>query len=75
MTPAAPNVDTSKNPSEEQLAHVLESMPSEDPEKNEVAFIFIFEFLNMYMFIPTTIPNNMEVMVARINPTTASSGR
>jgi len=50
-------------------------MPSEDPEKNEVAFIFSFEFLNMYMFILTIIPNNMEVMVARINPTTASSGR
>jgi hypothetical protein len=68
-------VDTRKNPNEEQLAHVLESTPNEDPEKNEAAFIFKFVCLNMYMFMLTTTPYNTAVIVARINPGTASSGK
>jgi len=54
---------------------VLESTPSVDPEKNEAVFIFFLVFLNTNMFILTIIPNNTDVIVARINPTTASSGR
>jgi len=75
VTPAAPSVEARKNPREEQLTHILESTLSDDPESNEVLRIFIFECLNTYMFILTTIPNSIAIMFARIKPTTASSGR
>lgn len=68
-------MDARKNPNEEQLAHVLESTPSEEPEKNEAVFIFNFACLKMYKFMLTTIPNKIVVIVARTNPTTASSGK
>ena len=54
---------------------MLESTLSDDPESNEVLRIFIFECLNTYMFILTTIPNSIPIMFARIKPSTASSGR
>ncbi len=73
--PAPPNVETRRNPSEEQLAHVLESTPTVDPEKNDAKLIFTFECLNRYTFIPTTIPRSIEIIFERIDPTTASFGR
>ena len=39
-TSIPPNVDARRKPSEEQLAHVLERMPMEEPEKKEVALNF-----------------------------------
>jgi hypothetical protein len=44
--PALPNVDTRKNPSEEQLAHVLEMTLIEEPEKRDARLILTLEFLN-----------------------------
>ena len=73
--PAPPNVETMRNPSEEQLAHVLESTLMVEPEKKEARFIFNFECFKTYRFILTIIPNNIEVSVVRIKPITASSGR
>ena len=73
--PAPPNVDTMRNPSEEQLAHVLESTLTVDPEKKDAGFIFNFECFKTYMFMLTIIPNNIEVSVERIKPITASAGR
>lgn len=68
-------MDARKNPSEEQLAHALERIPSEEPEKNEVVFIFNLVCLKIYTFKLMTIPNKIAVIVARTNPTTASSGK
>ncbi len=73
--PAPPNVDTRTNPSEEQLAHVLEITLTVEPEKKEARFIFNFECFKTYRFMLTTIPKNIEVSVERIKPITASSGR
>jgi len=73
--PAPPNVETRRNPNEEQLAHVLESTLTVDPEKNDVKLIFNFECLKTYTFILTTIPRSIEVIFERINPTSASFGR
>jgi hypothetical protein len=39
VTPTPPNVETRRKPSEEQLAHVLESTLIVEPEKNEVRLI------------------------------------
>ncbi|MFZ0894602.1 MAG: hypothetical protein WAZ77_08885 [Candidatus Nitrosopolaris sp.] len=76
VTPTPPNVETRRKPNEEQLAHVLDSTLKVDPEKNEVAVIFKpFECLNTYTFMLTTTPIRTAVMVERINPVTASSGR
>ena len=78
ITPIPPNVETKRNPIDEQLAHVLEIMPRVDPEKNEPRFILIFklrECFNIYTFILTTIPIRIAVIVERINPVTASLGR
>jgi len=55
---------------------VLESTLKVDPEKSDLIFIFKpFECLSTYTFIPTTIPKRTVVIVERINPVTASSGR
>ena len=70
-----PKIETRRNPNEEQLAHVLESTLTVEPEKKEASPIFNFECLNTYTFILTTIPKRIEVTVARMNPITASSGR
>ena len=73
--PAPPNVETMRNPSEEQLAQVLESTLTVEPEKKEARFIFNFECFKTYRFMLTIIPNNIEVSVERIKPITASFGR
>ena len=74
-TPIPPNVVTSNNPIEEQLAHVLEIMLILDHEKSEVRFIFILEYLKTYTFILIIIPNIIAVMFEIIKLTIASSGR
>jgi hypothetical protein len=40
VIPAPPNVDSRINPSEEQLAHVLESTLTVEPGKRDARFIF-----------------------------------
>jgi hypothetical protein len=68
-------VDARKKPNEEQLAHVLESTLTEEPEKNEAVFILSLVCLKIYTFMLTTIPNKFDVILARTNPTIASSGK
>ena len=60
---------------DEQLAHVLESTLIVEPDRKEASPIFSFECLNTYTFMLTTIPKRIEVIVARMKPITASSGR
>ena len=69
-------METKRNPIDEQLAQVLESTLIDDPENNETTLIFnFFECLNTYTFMPTTIPISIAVMLEKINPVIASSGR
>ena len=71
-----PNVETRRNPIDEQLAHVLEIMLRVDPEKSEPMLAFkLPECFSTYTFILTTMPIRIAVIVDRINPVTASSGR
>jgi hypothetical protein len=76
VTPTPPNVDTRKKPIDEQLAHVLEITLKVEPEKKEPTLIFKpLEYFNTYTFMLTTIPIRTAVIVERMNPNTASSGR
>ncbi|MCI0557041.1 MAG: hypothetical protein MN733_00985 [Nitrososphaera sp.] len=45
-SPTLPNVDTRKNPKDEQLAHVLEMTLIDEPEKSDARLNFSLEFLN-----------------------------
>ena len=73
--PTPPNVETRRNPKEEQLAHVLESTLKLEPDKNEAMLNFNFECLKTYAFMLNTIPKSIDVKFVRIKPTTASGGR
>lgn len=76
VTPIPPNVETRRKPTDEQLAQVLEIKLSVEPEKSELIVTFRFpECFIIYTFILTTIPIRIAVIVERINPITASSGR
>ena len=69
-------METRRKPIDEQLAHVLERTPRADPEKNEVTLILKpLECLNTYTFILTTTPKRIDVIVKRMNPVIASSGK
>jgi hypothetical protein len=76
VIPIPPNVDTRRKPIDEQLAHMLEIMLRVEPEKSEPMVTFKFrEYFNTYTFVLTTIPIRIAVIVERINPSNASSGR
>jgi hypothetical protein len=76
VRPRPPKVETRRKPTEEQLAQVLEIMLSVEPEKSEPVVTFKFpECFTIYKFILITIPIRSAVIVERINPTNASSGR
>ena len=76
VTPTPPNVETRRKPSEEQLAHVLESTLIVEPEKNEAKLVSdLCECLSTYMFMLTMMPRRIAVMFERTKPTNASSGR
>jgi hypothetical protein len=76
VTPMPPNVETRRKPTDEQLAHVLDIMLRVEPEKREPIITFKFpECFIIYTFILTTIPISTAVIVERIKPITASSGR
>jgi hypothetical protein len=71
-----PKVETRTKPIDEQLAHMLEIMLRVEPEKSQPMVTLKFpEYFNTYTFILTTILISIAVIVERINPTTASSGR
>jgi hypothetical protein len=40
MIPIPPNVDIKRKPTDEQLLHTLDMMPSDDPENNDLLLIF-----------------------------------
>jgi len=64
VTPAPPKAETRRKPSEEQLAHVLESTLRVDPDKIDLMLVFKpLECLSTYIFILTTIPKRVEVIV------------
>jgi hypothetical protein len=74
--PTPPNVETRRKPIDEQLAQVLESKLKEEPENSEARFTFkFFDCLNTYTFMLTTIPISAAVILERMNPVIASSGR
>ena len=75
MTHIVPNVDIIRKPIDEQLLHTPDMTPNADPENKDALLILILECLMTYTFILTSIPNRIETMVVRINPTIASSGR
>ena len=72
--PAPPKAETRVNPSEEQPAQALESIPKDEPDRSEPR-IFNPEFLKRYTFMLATAPSRIEVMLERMNPTNASAGR
>ncbi len=74
--PKLPKVETNSSPTDEQLTHVLEITPMAEPEKSDAVLILKrLECLNRYRFILTTIPSRVDIIVERMNPTTASSGK
>ena len=76
VIPAPPNVDSRINPSEEQLAHVLESTLRDEPENKDDILSFLFiECLSTYTFMLTTMPKRMDVIFERRKPATASLGK
>jgi hypothetical protein len=72
--PIPPNVDTRAKPMDEQLIQVLDINPIDVPENKDL-LSFNFEFFIMNIFILTTIPTSTAVILVRIKPNTASSGR
>ena len=69
-------METRRKPTDEQLAHMLEIMLRVELEKSDPMVTFKFpEYFNMYTFILTIIPIRIAVIVERINPIVASSGR
>jgi hypothetical protein len=75
MTPIEPNVDIKRKPIDEQLLQTPDMMPKVDPENKDALLILVLECLITYTFILTSVPNRIETMVVKINPTIASSGR
>ena len=76
VIPIPPKVEIRREPTDEQLAHMLEIMLRVEPEKSEPMFTFKFpEYFNIYTFILKTIPISIADIVERINPIAASSGR
>jgi hypothetical protein len=75
--PIPPNVETIRKPSEEQLAHVPETMLRVDPENNETkpSFFKSFECFNTKTFKLMTVPIRTAIVDERIKSTLASSGR
>jgi len=72
--PIPPNVDTRAKPIDVQLAQVLDINPIDAPENKDLPS-FNFEFLIMCIFILKTIPISTAVILVRMKPNTASSGR
>ena len=76
VMPTPPNVETRRKPSDEQLAHVLESTLIVEPEKNELRLILdLSKCLSTCTFMLTTIPKRIAVTFERIKPTCASCGK
>lgn len=63
--PIPPKVETKAKPIEEQLAHVLATSPKDVPENKDLLNLN-FEFLKIYIFILSTIPNKAEVILVKI---------
>jgi len=76
VTPTPPKADIRTKPSEEKLAHVLESTLRDEPENKDDTLSFRFiECLNTYTFMLTTMPIRIDVIFERRKPATASLGK
>ena len=76
VTPTPPKADIRTKPSEEQLAHVLESTLRDEPENKDDTLSFLFiECLSTYTFMLTTMPRRIDEIFERRKPTTASLGK
>jgi len=76
VTPVPPKVDIKTKPSEEQLAHILESTLRDDPENNDDVLTFsFFDCTSTYTFILMTSPIRMAVMFEIIKSMVASPGK
>jgi hypothetical protein len=76
VTPTPPNAEIRTKPSEEQLAHVLESTLRDEPENKDDTLSFRFiECLSTYTFMLTTMPRRIDVIFERMKPATASLGK
>ena len=76
FTPTPPKVDIKTKPSEEQLAHILESTLRDDPENNDEVLTFsFFDCTSTYTFILMTSPIRMAVMFEIIKSMVASPGK
>jgi hypothetical protein len=64
-----------RKPIEEQLAQALEAIANSEPENIDLSNFSFIELLNIYTFMATNIPISTEVILVRINPVMASSGR
>lgn len=71
--PTPPNVEIIKNPMDEQLAHVLDTIPNREPESNDLSS-FSLAFLIAYTFIDATIASRVALMFVIMNPNRASCG-
>ncbi len=72
VTPAPPKADIRTKPSEEQLAHVLESTLRDEPENKDDTLTFsFFECLRSYTFMLTTMPIRIDVIFERTKLATA----
>ena len=70
----APNVEMIRKPIEEQLAQALDITLNAVPENRDLPTRNL-ECFSKYRFMLTRIPSNIEVILVRIKPAIASSGR
>jgi len=76
VRPTPPKVDIRTKPSEEQLAHMLESTLRDDPENNDELLTFsLLECLSTYTFMPTTMLISIAVILETMKSTTPSLGK
>ena len=73
IIPAPPKVEIIKNPTDEQLAHVLDTIPKREPESNDLSNLRS-AFLSTYTFIGNTIAKRIALVFVIMNPSIASSG-
>ena len=73
IIPAPPNAEIIRNPTDEQLAHVLETIPKREPESNDLSNLRS-AFLITYTFIEITIAKRVALVLVIMNPSIASSG-
>ena len=72
-TPATPKVLARKNPTDEQLAQTLDTVPNVEPERNG-AFLIFTPAKKRKTFMLITTPASDAVRIDNIKPAKASAG-